>query len=143
LHDVGKIGIPDAILKKQGRLTPEEYKIIKDHTMIGANILSAISNISYLAEGARFHHERWDGRGYPEGLAGEQIPAIGRIIAIADVYDALASRRHYKDTLNEQYIREEILEGSGTQFDPSIVPLFIDLLDSGEIKKIREEAATE
>lgn len=137
LHDVGKIGIPDSILKKKGRLTPEEYNQIKEHTTIGANILSAISTISYLEDGARYHHERYDGNGYPLGLSGERIPIIGRIIAVADVYDALVSRRHYKEVMNEASARKELLDGSGTQFDPKIIKIFIGLLDSGVIEKIK------
>ncbi|MBR2764840.1 MAG: response regulator [Blautia sp.] len=140
LHDVGKIGIPDSILKKKGRLTPDEYNQIREHTTIGANILSAISTISYLEDGARYHHERFDGLGYPKGLHGEEIPVIGRLIAVADVYDALVSRRHYKAPMNEASARAELLAGSGTQFDPRMVKIFIGLLDDGTIAKVKEEA---
>ena len=143
LHDVGKIGIPDSILKKKGRLTPEEYNQIREHTTIGANILSAISTISYLEDGARYHHERYDGGGYPTGLKGEEIPVIGRLIAVADVYDALVSRRHYKAPMNESSAREELLAGSGTQFDPKIIDIFIRLLDDGTIARVKEEATNE
>ncbi len=139
LHDVGKIGIPDSILKKKGRLTPEEYDQIKGHTTIGANILSAISAIGYLEDGARYHHERFDGNGYPRGLSGEEIPLIGRIIAVADVYDALVSRRHYKEAMNEATARKELLSGAGTQFDPEIVKVFIRLLDKGTIDEIKRQ----
>ena len=111
--------------------------MIKDHTTIGANILSAISTISYLEDGARFHHERYDGNGYPQGLAGEEIPIIGRIIAVADVYDALTSRRHYKEVMLEESARKELSEGAGHQFDPEIVKVFLRLLDRGEIQRIR------
>ena len=141
LHDVGKIGIPDNILKKEGRLTPEEYKQIKEHTTIGANILSAISTISYLEDGARYHHERYDGHGYPSGLAGEDIPVIGRIIAVADVYDALISYRHYKNPLTEASARKELLDGAGTQFDPKIVRTFVELIDSGVLRDIQKHTA--
>ena len=123
--------------QKKGRLTPEEYNQIKEHTTIGANILSAISTISYLEDGARYHHERYDGNGYPLGLSGERIPIIGRIIAVADVYDALVSRRHYKEVMNEASARKELLDGSGTQFDPKIIKIFIGLLDSGVIEEIK------
>ena len=140
LHDVGKIGIPDSILKKNGRLTPEEYHQIKQHTTIGANILASISTIAYLEDGARYHHERYDGNGYPQGLKGDDIPIIGRIIAVADVYDALVSRRHYKEIMDEDSARNELLFGSGTQFDPYIIRIFITLLDSGVIDRVKHEA---
>lgn len=139
LHDVGKIGIPDSILKKKGRLTPEEYDQIKQHTTIGANILASISTISYLEDGARYHHERYDGNGYPQGLKGDDIPIIGRIIAVADVYDALVSRRHYKEVMDEDSARHELQFGSGTQFDPYMVKIFINLLDEGVIARIKQE----
>ena len=140
LHDVGKIGIPDSILKKNGRLTPEEYDRIKQHTTIGANILASISTISYLEDGARYHHERYDGKGYPQGLKGNDIPPIGRIIAVADVYDALVSRRHYKEVMDEDSARKELLFGSGTQFDPHIIDVFIKLLDNGTIDRVKHES---
>ena len=143
LHDVGKIGIPDSILKKKGRLMPEEYESIKEHTTIGANILSAISTISYLEDGARYHHERFDGSGYPRGLAGDEIPIIGRIIAVADVYDAFVSRRTYKDTMSNSSARKEMIAGSGTQFDPGILSVFIRLLDNGTIDEIRQSCEEE
>ncbi|MBR1560429.1 MAG: response regulator [Clostridia bacterium] len=139
LHDVGKIGIPDSILKKKGRLTPEEYDQIKQHTTIGANILASISTIAYLEDGARYHHERYDGNGYPQRLKGDDIPIIGRIIAVADVYDALVSRRHYKEVMDDASARHELLFGAGTQFDPYLVRIFIKLLDSGAIEKIKHE----
>ncbi len=138
LHDVGKIGIPDSILKKNGSLTPDEYAKIRQHTTIGANILASISTISYLEDGARYHHERYDGNGYPQGLKGDDIPAIGRIIAVADVYDALVSRRHYKEIMDEESARRELSFGSGTQFDPYIVRVFLSLLESGEIERIKK-----
>lgn len=118
LHDVGKVGIPDTVLKKQGKLTEEEFEIIRSHTTVGKDILSAIKSVPYITEGAYYHHERWDGKGYPQGLRGEEIPLMGRIIAIADVYDALASKRCYKKSMDKQSVVEEIVKGSGTQFDP-------------------------
>ena len=139
LHDVGKIGIPDSILKKNGRLTPDEYDQIKQHTTIGANILASISTIAYLEDGARYHHERYDGNGYPQGLKGDDIPIIGRIIAVADVYDALVSRRHYKEVMDEDSARQELLFGSGTQFDPYIIRKFIKLLDEGVIEDVKQQ----
>jgi len=138
LHDVGKIGIPDAILKKTGELTAEEYNKIKEHTTIGAGILSSITTISYLPEGARYHHERYDGKGYPQGLKGKEIPEIGRIIAVADVYDALVSTRQYKPPMEDMDAEEIMRRGSGTQFDPDILRVFLRLMKSGEIDRIRE-----
>ena len=140
LHDVGKIGIPDLILKKEGKLTTEEYGEIKEHTSIGGHILAAIETMGYLADGAKYHHERFDGTGYPQGLKGEEIPEIGRIIAVADVYDALVSKRHYKEPMDLETARQEILKGSGTQFDPRIVQVFLKLLDEGSIRSIRNQS---
>lgn len=137
LHDVGKIGIPDLILKKEGKLTNEEYGEIKTHTSIGGRILAAIETMGYLAAGANYHHERYDGTGYPKGLAGDEIPEIGRIIAVADVFDALISKRHYKEAMDVDAARDELLRGAGTQFDPHIVAVFIELLEDGTIEKIR------
>ena len=142
LHDVGKIGVPDAVLKKAGKLTEEEYAQIKEHTNIGADILSAISTIDYIADGARYHHERYDGSGYPKGLVGEEIPVIGRIIAVADVYDALTSRRCYKKEMDQEVVKQEIIKGAGTQFDPDVVKVFAQLLDEG-IGKISEASLNE
>lgn len=140
LHDVGKIGIPDLILKKEGKLTREEYGEIKEHTSIGGHILAAIETMDYLAAGAKYHHERYDGTGYPKGLKGEEIPEIGRIIAVADVFDALISKRHYKEAMDVESAKKEILKGAGTQFDPKIVAVFIKLLDDGTIERIRNKS---
>lgn len=139
LHDVGKIGIPDLILKKEGKLTSEEYGEIKEHTSIGGHILAAIETMDYLAAGAKYHHEKYDGTGYPQGLKGEEIPEIGRIIAVADVFDALVSKRHYKDAMDVESAKQEILRSSGTQFDPKIVEVFLKLLDDGTIERIRNQ----
>ena len=139
LHDVGKIGIPDLILKKEGKLTTEEYGEIKEHTSIGGHILAAIETMGYLADGAKYHHEKYDGTGYPKGLKGEEIPEIGRIIAVADVFDALVSKRHYKEPMDVETAKQELLRGSGTQFDPNIVQVFLKLLDDGTIRHIRNE----
>lgn len=140
LHDVGKIGIPDLILKKEGKLTNEEYGEIKEHTSIGGHILAAIETMGYLADGAKYHHEKYDGTGYPNGLKGEEIPEIGRIIAVADVFDALVSKRHYKEAMDVETAKQEILRGSGTQFDPKIVEVFLKLLDDGTIERIRNQS---
>ncbi len=143
LHDVGKIGIPDLILKKEGKLTSEEYGEIKEHTSIGGHILAAIETMGYLADGAKYHHEKYDGTGYPQGLKGKEIPEIGRIIAVADVFDALVSKRHYKEAMDVETAKQEILRGSGTQFDPDIVQIFLRLLDDGTIEKIRNRSISE
>ncbi|MBR1897758.1 MAG: HD domain-containing protein, partial [Oscillospiraceae bacterium] len=141
LHDVGKINIPDAVLNKKGKLDPEEYEIIKTHTTAGKLIMEkAISTVegeSYLKEArnmAAYHHERWDGKGYPEGLHGEVIPLAARIMAVADVFDALASPRVYKPAFPLEKALAIIQEGAGTQFDPKCVEVFMDSLP--EVKEV-------
>lgn len=133
LHDVGKIGVPDSVLKKAGKLTDEEYGMIKEHTNIGAEILKNITTIDNIADGAKYHHERFDGHGYPNGLAGEEIPVIGRIIAVADVYDALTSRRCYKEGRDPKEVIKVLVDNSGTQFDPDIVKIFAQILEEGSV----------
>ena len=130
LHDIGKIGIPDNVLLKPGGLGPEEWAIMQSHTVKGAEILagSASPLIQMAEEIARTHHERWDGTGYPNGLAGEQIPLAGRICAICDVYDALGSRRPYKEPWSPRRVLDEIAQGSGSHFDPAIVAAFLELV---------------
>lgn len=132
LHDIGKVGIPDAILQKPGRLTPEEFEIMKTHTTIGGETLQAVTlahpEARYLAMArdiAFTHHERWDGTGYPFGLAGKDIPLCGRLCALADVYDALTTDRVYKKKMPHEEARKIILEGSGNHFDPDIVEAFV------------------
>ena len=138
LHDVGKVHISDAVLNSPGRLTDEEYRIMKEHTTIGAEIIrNAIETVSdhdadYLKEAqnlANYHHERWDGKGYPSGLAGEQIPLSARIMAVADVFDALYSKRSYKEGFSFEKSMGIIQEGAGTQFDPRIVEAFVRTKD--------------
>jgi putative two-component system response regulator len=126
MHDIGKIGIPDKILLKPGKLDSEEWEIMKTHTIIGAHILEEDgSELLRLAqEIALTHHEKWDGSGYPRGLAGKDIPISGRIVAVADVFDALSSKRSYKDAWNSDRSIEHILSSGGSQFDPEIVDLF-------------------
>jgi putative two-component system response regulator len=128
LHDIGKIGIPDAVLLKPGRLTPEEWEVMKSHTVIGARILAeGSSEVIRLAEHiARSHHERWDGGGYPMGLAGTDIPLPARIVALADVYDALTSDRPYRAAWSVPRVLEEIRSLRGTHFDPAVVDAFMD-----------------
>ncbi len=131
LHDIGKVGISDTILLKPGKLTPEEFSIMKTHTTIGAETLQSVAAqfpdnafVSMGIEIARSHHERWDGNGYPDGLAGDAIPVAARIMAIADVYDALRSKRCYKDAFSHEKSRNIILEGAGTQFAPMATTAF-------------------
>ncbi len=131
MHDVGKIGIPDAILLKPGKLNPAEWEIMKTHTDIGARILGGSSS-ELLQAGemiSRTHHEKWDGSGYPIGLAGEAIPLWGRIVAVADVFDALTSTRPYKEAMQNDEAIQIMREGRGTQFDPSILDLFLAHID--------------
>ena len=134
MHDCGKCYIPDGILKKPGKLTPQEFEIIKSHTVKGAEMLKDFSSIPEIAEGVLYHHERYDGKGYPYGLAGEDIPLISRIICISDSFDAMNSRRSYRSELTNQYILSEIAKNSGKQFDPSLVPVFLKLIEDGSIK---------
>ena len=133
LHDVGKVGIPDTVLNKPSRLTEEEFALIKTHTVIGAGILKDITMIEHVAEVARYHHERYDGTGYPDGLVGEEIPVQARIVAVADSYDAMNSRRIYRDALPEEEIYQEMKRNRGTQFDPAIVDVFLKLLDEKKV----------
>ena len=138
LHDVGKIGIPDAIINKNGKLTDDEYNIIKKHPVIGTQILETIKEMPNLSNGARWHHERWDGKGYPDGLSGEDIPEVARIIAVADAYDAMSSHRSYRDTLPQNVVREEIAKCSGTQFDPKFADIMISIIDEDTEYQFRE-----
>lgn len=124
LHDVGKVHIPDSILLKTSKLTTEEYEIIKTHTTVGADVVQNIKGLEYTVDVIRYHHERWDGKGYPEGLSGMQIPLLARITAIADAFDAMTSERKYRSAMSENVAYEEIINGSGTQFDPDLIPYF-------------------
>jgi HD-GYP domain-containing protein (c-di-GMP phosphodiesterase class II) len=129
LHDIGKIAIPDSILLKPGRLSDEEFEVVKTHALLGARVLAgAESELLEVAERiVRSHHERWDGDGYPEGLVGEDIPSVGRITHVADVFDVLVHERPYKDSWSVEAAAEEIRAGAGTQFDPDVVQAFDDL----------------
>ncbi|MCR4772391.1 MAG: response regulator [Oscillospiraceae bacterium] len=129
VHDVGKIGVPDAIINKPARLTEPEYDVIKTHTVMGAKILNNINEMPELVTGARWHHERYDGSGYPDGLKGTDIPEQARIIAVADAYDAMTSRRSYRDRLPQATAREELVSGRGTQFDPVFADIMIGMID--------------
>ncbi len=129
LHDIGKIGVPDYIITKNQKLTPEEYAIIKKHTTTGYDILKNFGEIPNIEQGARWHHERMDGLGYPDGLKGEEIPLSVRIISVADAYDAMTSKRNYRDVLPREYIREELERGKGAQFDPDVAEAMLQLMD--------------
>ena len=139
LHDVGKIGIPDAIINKNGKLDDEEYAIIKTHPEKGAAILSNIQDMPELSIGAKWHHERFDGKGYPEGLMGEDIPEMARIIAIADAYDAMTSNRSYRRSLPQEVVRAEIEKGRGTQFDPIFAEIMLKMIDEDTNYNMRDK----
>ena len=133
MHDIGKIGIPDSILNKPSRLTDEEYAIMKSHVTRGAEILKDFTLIENVVDGARYHHERYDGRGYPEGLKGEEIPLYGRIIGVADAFDAMTANRVYRKQMDFGYVLNEMRNGRGTQFDPQIVDILLKLIEDGKI----------
>ena len=133
LHDIGKIAIPDTILNKPSKLSEEEFSIIKEHTIIGANILKNISLIDHVQEIVRNHHERYDGNGYPDGLKGKEIPLHARIVTVADSYDAMSSQRIYRNQLPPEKIIQELENNKGTQFDPEITDIFLKLLREDRI----------
>lgn len=135
LHDVGKIGIRDQILNKPAALTLDEFEVMKQHVMIGANIVKPVLGLSHLADGILYHHERWDGKGYPHGLKGRDIPIIGRIVNVSDSYDTITTARSYKKAFPPQEAFEELLKCAGTQFDPEIVETFYQAWKSGRITK--------
>ncbi len=131
LHDIGKIGIPDDILKRVGRLMPDEYALMKQHTEFGRMILSQIPSVPGITEGAKYHHEHYDGSGYNEGLRGESIPLIGRIIGVADAYDAMTSPRSYRRGLSKAEAINELNRCAGTQFDPNVARIMVKMLNDG------------
>lgn len=133
LHDCGKIGVPDNILGKPGKLTDEEFTIIKSHTVRGGEILKSFKSLEHVEDGARYHHERYDGRGYPEGKAGEDIPLIARIICVADSYDAMSSNRVYRNHLTKEQVIEELEKNKGKQFDPQIADIMLRLIREGKV----------
>ena len=138
LHAVGEIGVPDAIINKPGRLTDEEFAVIKTHPSTGARILAAIEEMPGLAVGAHWHHERYDGGGYPDGLAGEDIPEEARIIAVADAYDAMTSNRSYRDAMPQEKVREQVERGRGMQFDPHFADIMLAMIDDDSGYRMRE-----
>lgn len=138
LHDVGKIGVPDEVINKPGRLTDEEFECIKKHPAIGGRILGNIKEMPSLSKGARFHHERYDGRGYPDGLKGEDIPEEARIISVADAYDAMTSNRSYRDALSQEKVKEQIINGKGTQFDPAFADIMVSMIEEDTEYRMRD-----
>ena len=140
LHDIGKIGIKDDLINKPGSLTDEEFFSIKRHSTIGYDILRDMSEITNIEKGARWHHERYDGKGYPDGLKGEEIPEYARIICVADAYDAMTSKRSYRDSMPQAKVREEIEKGRGTQFDPRIADVILSIIDEDTEYRLREDA---
>ncbi len=141
LHDVGKIGVPESVLQKTGRLTPEEFEQMKKHPQIGARILSDIKQISDVIPGVLHHHERYGGQGYPYGLVGEDIPLMGRIICLADCFDAMTSNRTYRKALPLEVALTEIRRCSGTQFDPALTEAFLRI-DIDKFKEILADHST-
>jgi len=127
VHDVGKIGVPEAVLCKEGRLTDAEFALIRQHPVIGHDILKGIPQLEDVLPGVLSHHERWDGRGYPHGLSGQGIPLVARIMALADTFDAMSSNRSYRPAMPRERVFEEIRRCAGSQFDPELAPLFLSL----------------
>ena len=136
---MGKIGVPDAVINKPGRLTDEEFALIKKHPDQGYRILSQIAEMPRLSAGARWHHERFDGRGYPDGVSGHDIVEEARIIAVADAYDAMTSNRSYRPLLPQSKVREEIVKGRGSQFDPVFADIMLEIIDEDREYKLHEQ----
>ena len=137
VHDIGKIGVADNVLNKPGKLNDEEYSLMKKHTEIGYEIMNTLGeDMKVLLDGIRYHHERFDGKGYPDGLSDTDIPLVARILAIADSYDAMTSDRVYRNRLTDEEVREQFVNGAGTQFDPLLVDIFVGLLDDKEISAV-------
>ncbi len=143
LHDVGKIGIPDQIINKPGRLTDEEFAMIKEHPAKGAKILSAVTEMPKLVTGARWHHERYDGRGYPDGLKGDDIPEEARIIAVADAYDAMTSNRSYRTIISRDRVISELNRGMGTQFDERFARIMLQMIEEDTEYTMRQHLPKE
>ena len=145
LHDIGKVGIPDKVLNKKGKLTKEDWETIKAHPKLGANIITNIPKLAPSVNSILYHHERWDGGGYPEGLKGEEIPIEARILAIADSFEAMTSARPYRPALSLEEVVTELRQGAGLQFDPKLVAVFIDIIEAGlpGSVKIGQDASSE
>ena len=134
MHDIGKIGVPPEVLNKPGKLTDREFAIIKSHSALGYNVLKDISIMPELAIGAGAHHERPDGKGYPKGLKGDEIPRVAQIIAVADTFDAMYSKRPYRNRMNFEKVVSIMKEVSGTQLESDVVDAFLKLVDKGEFR---------
>lgn len=142
LHDLGKVAVPNAIINKPGKLTDEEFAIMKSHPAKGYDILSKVKTLPNLADGARWHHERIDGKGYPDHLSGEEIPYFAKIICVADAYDAMTSYRSYRGVMSQDKVREQIVNGLGTQFDFEIGQKMLEIMDEDvdyTLHEVREE----
>jgi len=140
-HDVGKIGVPDAILQKPGKLTDDEFARMKDHARLGADMLDRVQSLHHALAGIRHHHERWDGRGYPDALAGEEIPAMARMIAVADAYDAMTSNRVYRAALLPEDVTRILRSGAGVQWDAVMVEKWVELLEQHAAERSLDETA--
>lgn len=141
MYDIGKIGVPDNILNKAERLNPDEYELMKLHATVGSEIVKDVSTLPGIYDGVRHHHENYDGSGYPDGLKGEDIPYIARVIAVTDSFDAMTTDRVYRRHLSSKQAIEELKKGKGTQFDPAITDKMIEMLASGEMKNISPDIA--
>lgn len=139
LHDLGKVAVPNKIINKPGKLTDEEFNVMRSHPSVGYDILSKIKTLPNIADGARWHHERIDGHGYPDHLAGDEIPYISKIICVADAYDAMTSYRSYRGVMAQDKVREQIVEGLGTQFDEEIGKKMIEIIDEDVNYTLHEE----
>jgi putative nucleotidyltransferase with HDIG domain len=133
LHDIGKIGIDDKVLKKPGFLTPEEFEVMKQHPVKGAHIMKSIEQMREMIPGMKYHHEQWDGNGYPDHLKGEEIPLIARIISVADTFDAMTTNRPYQKALNLEFTLQKITGNAGIKYDPRVVQALIKAIENGEI----------
>lgn len=143
MHDIGKIGVADTVLNKPGRLTESESSLMKKHVEIGSEMLAGMNeSISGLVDGIRYHHERFDGKGYPEGLSDTEIPLVARILCLVDCYDAMTSNRIYRKRLTDEEVRAEFIRCSGTQFDPALTEIFVQLIDRGEMHPYTVEGMT-
>ena len=136
LHDVGKIGIPDKVLNKKGKLTEEDWEAIKVHPRLGATIIGNVPDLIPCVNTILHHHEWWDGTGYPEGLTGEEIPVEARILAVADAFEAMTSIRPYRPALCHEKATQELRQGAGSQFDPVLVEVFIGIIEAGLPEKV-------
>ena len=137
LHDVGKIGVDDKVLKKPGFLTPEEFEVMKQHPVKGANIMKSIEQMREMVPGMKYHHEQWDGKGYPFKLAGEQIPLIARILAVADAYDAMCSDRPYRRGMPVERVEELFQQGAAQQWDAEVIKAYFT--SKSDVLKISQE----